>query len=56
LQRQVDGVDGQMPIADPSKIFALESTEKFPRFPESMVSATIDIDLLNQTRVGAHLF
>jgi hypothetical protein len=30
------------------KNFALESTGKFPRFRESMVSATIDIDLLNQ--------
>ena len=32
LQRQVGDVDGQMPIAGPSKIFALESTGKFDAF------------------------
>jgi hypothetical protein len=39
-----------MPIADPSKIFALESTGKFPCFRASMVSATIEVDLLNQLK------
>jgi len=48
LQRQGGDVDGQMPIAGPSKIFALESTGKIPRFRASMVSATIEVDFLNQ--------
>jgi hypothetical protein len=47
LQRQVGDVDGQMPMADPSKIFAFESTGKFPRFRAATVSATIDVDWLN---------
>jgi hypothetical protein len=34
LQRQVGDVDGQMPIASPSEIFALESTGNFLRFRE----------------------
>jgi hypothetical protein len=34
----------KMPIAGLSKILALESTEKFPRFRASMASATIDSD------------
>jgi len=48
LQRQVGDFDGQMPIAGLSKIFALESTEKFQRFRGLMVSATIEVDWLNQ--------
>jgi hypothetical protein len=50
LQRQVGDVGGQMPIAGPSKIVALESTGIFPRFRASMVSATIEGDLLNQLK------
>jgi hypothetical protein len=47
LQRQVGDVAGQMPIAGPAKIFALESTGKFLRFRALTVSATIDVDWLN---------
>jgi hypothetical protein len=38
-----------MPIAGPSKVFALESTRKFLRFRASMVSATIEVDWLNNS-------
>jgi hypothetical protein len=42
-------VDGQTPIADPSKISSLESTRNFLRFGALMVSATIEVDWLNNS-------
>jgi hypothetical protein len=49
LQRQVGDVDGQMPSAGPQKILALESTGQFRRFRALMVSATIEVDWLNNS-------